>query len=295
MQEIKLIGSRHSAFYSPFIGTIAGGFLEKEGLTGVYRSVRSGESSVREVASGSFDVGQSAVSSSWDFLEQGKTIPVAHFAQINTRDGFIVVAREPETSFSWDNLLKKKFLYVHGAQPEVMLRYGLSRCGIDLDKIEGIFSSGGNEMMEQWENGVGDYFHEQGAFPQQLEYEEKGWIVGSVGEIVGPVAFSSLICRWDWPESDVAKRFTSAYIAAREWVNTAEPLEVAKAEAGFFPDMDVKAIASAIDYYQKSGTWGGGIEIDLNLYERALDVFEHSNLITNRHPYQDVVIRPPDF
>mgnify|MGYP001276171311 CR=1 FL=1 len=51
----------------------------------------------------------------------------------------------------------------------------------------------------------------------------------------------------------------------------------------------------AIDYYQKSGTWGGRIEIDLTLYERALDVFEHSNLITNRHPYQDVVIRPPDF
>lgn len=295
MQEIKLIGSRHSAFYTPFIGTIAGGFLEKEGLTGVYRSVRGGESSIGEVASGSFDVGQSAVSSSWDFLEQGKTPPVAHFAQINTRDGFIVAARERELSFSWDNLLTKKFLYVHGAQPEIMLRYGLFRRGIDLDKIEGIFSSGGDEMMEQWEKGVGDYFHEQGAFPQQLEYEEKGSIVGSVGDIVGPVAFSSLICRWNWAESDVAKRFTSAYRAAREWANTAEPLEIAKAEAKFFPDIDVSAITSAIDYYQKSGTWSGGIEIDLDLYDRALDVFEHSNVITKRHPYQNVVIRPPDF
>ena len=88
-------------------------------------------------------------------------------------------------------------LYVHGGQPEAMLRYGLHRVGIDLSDIEGIESPGGDEMMEQWRNGEGDYFHEQGAFPQQLEHEGIGHIVGSIGEIVGPTAFSSLVARWD--------------------------------------------------------------------------------------------------
>jgi hypothetical protein len=29
-------------------------------------------------------------------------------------------------------------------------------------------------------------------------------------------------------------------------------------------------------------------------YEVALDVFQHSQLITRRHPYEQVVVPPPD-
>jgi hypothetical protein len=114
-----------------------------------------------------------------------------------------------------------------------------------------------------------------------------------VGEAVGPVAFSSLVCRWDWLGTDMAKRFTAAYRAARQWVNTADPMEVAKAEASFFPDIAVEATAAAVGYYQKLGTWSGGITVERKLYENALDVFAHSKLIKKRHAYEDVVVAPP--
>ena len=293
MKEIKLVASRHSAFYSPLISMIAGGFLEAEGLSGTYRPVAAGENSGVEVASGRADVGQSAVSGSWTALDAGEKPIVANFAQINTRDGFIVAAREPDAAFSWEKLLAGKFLYVHGGQPEAMLRYGLHRAGIDLSDISGIESPGGDEMLRQWRDGRGDYFHEQGAFPQQLEHEGIGHIVGGIGDLVGPVAFSSLVCRWDWLDSDDAKRAAAAYRASRQWVNTAEPMEVAKAEADFFPDMAVEATAAAIAFYQKLGTWSGDIEIPRELYESALDVFQHSGMVGKRHPYDSVVVAPP--
>ena len=107
------------------------------------------------------------------------------------------------------------------------------------------------------------------------------------------MAFSSLVCRWDWIDSDEAKRFTAAYRASRQWVNSADPMEVARAEASFFPDVAVEATAAAIAFYQKLGNWGGDIAIDQQDYENALDVFEHSSLITRRHAYRDVVIAPP--
>jgi NitT/TauT family transport system substrate-binding protein len=293
LNEIKLIASRHSAFYSPLIASIAGGFLEKEGLTGSYRPAEAGESAATEVSSGRMDVGQLAVAGSWPALEQGKKPPIANFAQINRFDGFIIASREPYADFDWQKLRGKKFLHVHGGQPEVMLRYGLHRQGVDLAKLDDIDSPGGDEMMRQWREGQGDFFHEQGAFPQQLEHEGTGQIVASVGEAVGPVAFSSLVCRWDWLETDQAKRFTAAYRAAREWVNTADPGEVARAEADFFPNIAVEATAAAVAYYQKLGTWSGGIEIERDLYENALDVFQHSGFPSTRHPYDAVVAPPP--
>jgi NitT/TauT family transport system substrate-binding protein len=287
------MSSRHSAFYSPLIATIAGGFLEKEGLTGTYRTVDAGTLADAEVASGRVDVGQFAVAGSWFALSQGRKPAVANFAQINRFDGFIIAAREPDADFDWSKLRGGKFLHVHGGQPEVMLRYGLHRQGIDLGELDDIDSPGGDEMMRQWRDGQGDFFHEQGAFPQQLEIEGIGHIVASVGEAVGPTAFSSLVCRWDWLDSDEARRFTAAYRAAREWVNTTDPFDVARAEADFFPGIAVEATAAAVAYYQKLGTWSGGIEIERDLYESALDVFQHSKLLSTRHPYEEVVVPPP--
>lgn len=293
MTTIRLMASRHSAFYSPLICTIAGGFLEKEGLTGEYNVVAAGGSSGDEVASGRMDVAQAAVSASWGALDKGEKPAFAQFAQINRHDGFFIAARQPDSAFSWDKLLSGKFLHVHGGQPEAMLRYGAHKQGVDLSDVDDINSSGGDEMMAQWRNGEGDYFHEQGAFPQQLEHDGQAHIVGSVGEAVGPVAFSSLVGRWDWLESDQAKRYSAAYAASREWVNTADPAEIAKAEASFFPDMAESAIASAVGYYQKLGTWSGGITIEPELYDAALDVFEHSSMVGSRHAYGDVVVSPP--
>ncbi len=295
METINLMASRHSAFYSPFISCIAGGFLEKEGLEGTYQVVAAGQRTGAEVASGRMDVGQSAVSASWGPLEQGNKPDVAHFAQINCYDGFIIAAREPDSSFQWSKLKGKRFMHVHGGQPQAMLRYGLFKEGIDLDELDSIESKGGEQMMKQWRAGEGDYFHEQGAYPQQLEHVGEAHIVASVGESIGPVAFSSLVCRWDWTDSDTAKRFTAAYKASRHWVNNSDPMEIAKAEASFFPDWAVESIAAAIAYYQKLGNWDGDIAIEPGNYETALDVFTHSNLITKRHAYGDVVVPPPGY
>ena len=294
MKTINLMASRHSAFYSPFICCIAGGFLEKEGLQGTYHVVGAGQRTGAEIASGRMDVGQSAVSASWMRLENGEKPEMAHFGQINRYDGFIIAAREPDPSFEWSKLKGKKFLHVHGGQPEAMLRYALYKEGIDLDELERIKSNGGNEMMSQWLDGQGDYFHEQGAYPQQLEHLGKGNIVAAVGPSIGPVAFSSVACRWDWLDSDEAKRFTAAYRASRQWVNSADPMQVAKAEASFFPDMAVDAIAAAVAFYQKLDNWGGDIGIEPDDYQTALDVFEHSKMITKRHPYRDVIAAPPE-
>ena len=293
MTTIRLMASRHSSFYSPLICTIAGGFLEKEGLTGEYHVVEAGGSSGGAVAEGRMDVAQAAVSASWVALDRGEKPAFAQFAQINRYDGFFIAAREPDSDFSWDKLLRGKFLHVHGGQPEAMLRYGAHREGVDLADVDDIASGGGGEMVAQWKNGEGDYFHEQGAFPQQLEHDGAGHIVASVGEAVGPVAFSSLVCRWDGLDTDDARRFAAAYRTTREWVNTADPAEVARAEASFFPDMAESAIAAAVGFYQKVGTWDGGITVEEDLYSAALDVFEHSEMVGSRHSYDKVVVPPP--
>src|SRR5438552_9574219 len=89
-QEIRIEFTRFSAFYSPLIATMAGGFLKQEGLTGKHSVSAPGKSGIASVADGSVHVAQSAPAQGFLALEQGKKPPALHFAQINEKDGFFL-------------------------------------------------------------------------------------------------------------------------------------------------------------------------------------------------------------
>jgi NitT/TauT family transport system substrate-binding protein len=294
MTVLRVMASRHSAFYSPLLGTIAGGFLQGEGFDPVYTSLPAGKTVAQLLTAGEIDVAQSAVSSSWGALEQGQQPPTVHFAQINERDGFLIAARRPDPAFSWDKLRSGAFMFVHGGQPQAMLAYAMHQQGVDLKQVRAVNAGASEAMMAAWRQGQGDYFHEQGPYPQQLEHERAAHIVASVGEVIGPVAFSSLTATREWLQRPEAKRFMRAYRKAREWVNAASAAEIARAEQEFFPQVDQHALTATIAYYQQLGCWNPSMTISHATYEMALEVFLHSQLITRRHPYEQVVVSPPD-
>ena len=121
MTVLRVMASRHSAFYSPLLGAIAGGFLQQEGFEPVYAPLPPGKTVAQLLAAGEIDVAQSAVSSNWGPLEQGQQPPTVHFAQINERDGFLIAGRHPDPAFAWTKLLSGGFMFVHGGQPQTML------------------------------------------------------------------------------------------------------------------------------------------------------------------------------
>jgi NitT/TauT family transport system substrate-binding protein len=293
MTPLNLMVYRHSAFYSPLIGGVAGGFFEAEGFTPTYTVMPAGKTVGEMIASGEIHVSQSAVSASWPYLEKGQEPPFQHFATINRRDGFVIASRTLDPDFRWDKLAARRFMFVHGGQPQAMLAYALHKKGVDFSRVNGIDAGAPDAAMAAFRSGQGDYFHEQAPYPQQLEVEGHAHIVASVGEAIGPVAFSSLAAAPAWLEKPEAVSFVRAFRTAREWVNTADPAEVAAAEQAFFPHVHRAALTRAILYYQKLGCWAGNIAIAPALYETALDVFAHSKLISRRHAYDRVVVNPP--
>jgi len=294
MTTLRIMVSRHSAFYSPLLAAIVAGFLKDEGFEASYAVVPAGRSVAQFVASGDADIVQSAVSASWTAFEQGRQPATVHFAQINQRDGFLIAGRSAEVSFQWDRLLSGGFMFVHGGQPQAMLAYAMHLRGVDLAQTRGLDRGSTEQMLSAFRAGEGAWFHEQAPYPQQLEQEGVAVVVASVGEVIGPVAFSSVAASAEWLRRPEAKRFMRAYRKARAWANSAPPGEIAAAEQPMFPGIHRSALTRAIEYYQRLGTWDGGISIPQQPYETALDVFSHARLITRRYPYDQVVVAPPD-
>ncbi len=288
---LKIMVSRHSAFYSPLISTIAAGFLKQQGLDATYGILGPGQRTQALIQEGVADIVQSAVSSNWKPMERGDSPLPMHFAQINQRDGFFLVARVPEVPFRWKDLEGKTLLADHGLQPLVMLRYAAQNQGVEWDRVNIIDAGAPEQMAHAFRSGTGDYVHLQGPGPQQLQAEGVGHIVGSVGQAMPPVAFSSLCASREFVQTETCRSFLRAFASAKEWVRQAPPEEVAARQASFFPNVDAAILSAAVKRYQEIGCWDGGIDIPRELYEQALNVFEQAGEISTRHHYEAVIFQ----
>jgi NitT/TauT family transport system substrate-binding protein len=290
--ELSIQFSRFSAFYTPLIATIAGGFLKEEGFAAKHSNAPPGRSAIEGLLDGTVHVCQSAPSQGFGPLEKGQKPPAVHFAQINEMDGFFLTGRAADPAFTWDKLRGKRVLVDHGGQPLAMFKYACHRRGLDYGAITAVDVPSA-AMDAAFRKGDGDYIHQQGPAPQQLEHDRAGHIVTSVGRAIGPCAFSSLAATREWVGTGAAKRFMRAYRKARAWVIATPAATIAEVEASFFPEIDRAVLTATIAYYQTLGCWTPHVEITRPAFEATLDVFQHARLITKRHAYDDVVVPPP--
>lgn len=290
MDTIRIGALRHSAFYSPLLVAIAGGYLAREGLDPIYTP---GTPVDADLAAGRLHVAQSAVAADFHVLEAGGETPLAHFAQINARDGFFLALRGAEAPFEWSQLAGKTVLVDHFFQPLAMFRYALHRQGIAPAALHWADAGDPAAMERAFRGGEGDVLHAQGPLPQQLEYEGIARVAAAVGATIGPVAFSSLCARRDWLHTDMARAFMRGYAKARAFVAVAPPTEVAASIQSFLPGIAPAVLARTIAAYQALGSWEGGVEIPRASYETLLDVFLFAGVITRRHDYAALIAPPP--
>jgi len=292
--QCHVMVTRHSAFYTPLLVTIGGGFLAAEGIDAEFSIAETPRDVLAGVHEGTVQVAQSAVSANFGALERGKKSPLVHFAQINERDGFMLVGPIADDAFTWDKLVGSKVLVDHGRQPMAMFKYALHKEGIDFEAIEAIDAGSPEAMVKAFRDGQGDYVHLQGPTAQELAHEGLGRVVAWPGNSIGPVAFSSLAASRSWLESADAKTFMRAYRKTRAYVTETPAAEIARAEQALFPEIDLGVLTETIAAYQGLGCWSPHVEITKAAYEATLDVFQHVGHITKRHPYKDAIAPPPE-
>jgi NitT/TauT family transport system substrate-binding protein len=293
LADIHIQFTLFSAFYSPLIATMAGGFLKDEGLDASWSVAPPGVSAIKALEAGEAQVIQTAPSQAFTSLGKGETPTAVHFAQINEMDGFFVTGRAPDPDFSWTKLEGADVVVFGGGQPRAMFDYACHKAGIDASKINAIVVGGAADMDKAFRDGQGAYIQQQGPFPQQLVADGVGHIVGQTGPLIGPCAFSSIAATREWLATDQAKAFMRAYRKTRVYMNEASADEIAASQASYFPKIDQQVLADCIGTYQQLGCWTPHVEITPEALEVTLDVFAHAKTLKERYRYDQVCALPP--
>lgn len=288
MQDITLSALRHSAFYTPYLLTFCRDYLSQQGLRAQYQPATSFNAMLQGLYDQTIDISQSAVGASL-ISRDVRARQIQHFAQINSRDGFFIVARTPD-EFHWHDLCGKQVLVDHLFQPLAMFRYIMQQQHIDISKIRVVDAGTVEQMVTAFGQGQGDYVHLQGPYAQQLQHEQQGYIVAAIGPQIGTVAFSSLCCHQDFLGSEKLKQFMQAYQQAMLACHTEPAAQLAADVQSQFPTTDISVLIATIAAYQQMGCWSS-TTIERQGYDQAIRVFLASGDIEREIAYETYVVQ----
>ncbi len=289
MARINIMALRHSAFYAPLLLTIHGDYLTRRGLEPSYRLQTPDDPIDENLRRGTAHLSQSAPAVGFAALERGEELDILHFAAINDRDGFFLAAREPMPEFRWQDLHGRAVLVDHLFQPMATLRFVMHRNNADFDRMEVIDAGSVEEMDAAFRAGRGDFVHQQGPAPQQLQQDGAGHLVASVGAALGPIAFSSLCASREWLETDMAMEFLDAYAEACTDLMDMSAERIAAVIGPALPGIDPAVLIRTLDDYKKLDTWSSNISIKPESYETLLKVFRYSGLISRDYPMDALI------
>ena len=306
------MSSRHSAFYTPLLLTVELGSTDQSFMKSVsedfecsYTVAENNENVYEKVFNNEIDIAQSSVAGSWN---NKYSKDIVHFGEINKMDGFHLVERSDvesqeafsQDAFNWELLNEKEVLLDHSAQPLNMFKYACLKKNIDFDKLKIIDAGSPEEMVKSFREGNGDLIHLQA--PQSIDltydmYDEKGInivrpkvgkIIEQIGKIIGPLSFSTLICKREYLETREYHKFIEIFHTTKLFAQTQDPSKISEIIFEFFPDTDVEALEKTISIYQKLNCWNGEVNISEDHYDTTLEVFKN-NGVEGIFPFSEIV------
>jgi NitT/TauT family transport system substrate-binding protein len=291
-QEIRIEFTRFSAFYSPLIATIAGGFLKKEGLEARHAVSAPGRTAIASLLEGSAHVVQSAPSQGFAPLEQGKTPPALHFAQINERDGFFLAGRAPDRAFSWDRLRGKRVLVDHGMQPLAMFKYACHKRGLEFGAITAVDAGPTDQMIAAFRGARATSSTSRGPRPRSSSTTAPATSWPRSATQSAPVPSRASPRRGSgspptWPSASW-RPTGGARLADRD--------AGGRGGSGRGLSLPRRALRGLDDHDRHlpaARQLDPHVEITRPAWEATVDIFLHAGLITRRHGYEDVIASPP--
>ena len=290
---LRLMETWRSIFYTPIYVSVAGGFLDREGLDVEFSTCPSQfPHPLSALHHDAADVVQSGIMRSIIASDWGaETVPL-HFAKINSRDGFFILGRQPQESFEWESLRGSRVIPVgFSPMPWASFQYALRRHGLepsDLDLMTGLSLADAEAAFRE---GQAEYVHVAEPVVQQLIADGAGHLLTALGPENGDLAYSSFAAthRFLAERQDTAARFTLGFARALHWLSSAEPEEVAEAVSEFFPETSQEVLAASIGRYQSQEQWPVNPVLGQPEYENLHEILLAAGMCRERHPYDKIV------
>ncbi len=287
----------HSLFYTPIYATMAGGFLQSEGLDASFQTCPPEYShGVSALNQGVVDVVQSGVMRGIIALDWGAESVPPHVAKINSRDGFFLLRRPSQQPFEWSHLSGASLIPISfSPMPWASLQFALKNNGVDPSSLALTPALPLDQAIAAFRRGDADFIHLPEPAASELVNSGAAHLAAALGPVNGHIAYSSFATTHRLLEQrpDAIRAFVRGFGRGLQWLASNNATTVADAVAPFFSDIPRDLLVQAIGRYQQQGTWSPDPALREPEYQRQQDILISAGLVKERQPYEKVV--RPDF
>ena len=292
-QPLRLIETFRSVFYTPIYVSVAGGFLEKEGLDVDFKTCPPEFAHpLSALNRGGADIAQSGIMRSIISSDWGAVTVPMHFAKINSRDGFFVLSRTKQEPFLWESLKGAKLIPVgFSPMPWASLQFALRRHGVEPDELDLVTGLSFDDGISAFREGHAEYIHVPQPAAELLLDDGMGHVAVALGPENGHLAYSSFAATNQFLDSqpETVQRFTIGFANALEWLAANNAQEVGQAIASFFPEVSLELVVKSVARLKAQDNWPTDPVLAEPEYENLHDILVAAGLAKERQPYSKVV------
>jgi NitT/TauT family transport system substrate-binding protein len=291
--KVRLWEVTHSIFYAPQYVAIYEGYFEEEGIELELTNGGGADKVMTAVLAGQADIGFAGPEASIYVYNEGKEDHAVVFAQLTQKDGSFLVGRKEEPDFKWENLAGTTIIGGRkGGVPAMALEYVLRNHGlVPNEDLEFLTNIQFDLMAGAFTGGTGDYVALFEPVGSTLEMAGTGYVVASVGEAAGTLAYTAYAAKKSFIEKneDLITRFTRAIYKGQQYVAENTPEKIAEVIKPAFPDSDLELLTKVVKRYKDQDTWPLNPVMSEDSFNRLQDIMETAGELDQRAPFDKVI------
>ena len=281
-----------SLFYTPIYVALSRGFLRQEHLEVEFSTCPPGYHGISALTGGIAEITQTGPMRSILAADAGEDDVPPHFIEINSRDGFFLLGREPQDRFQWTDLIGATLIPVgFSPMPKASLKYALKLRGVDLADVHLIDGLSLQDAIDTFRRGQADFIHLTQPSVEEMVQGSEGYLAAALGPVTGHISYSSFTATQRFLDSrtELVQRFTQGFYNAQKWLSASDASAVADTVAPFFPEVAPSAVLGAIERYKQQGIWATDPLLREDGYNTLQDILIEAGLARSRQPYERIV------
>ena len=288
---ITLLENFRAVFYAPFYAAEALGAFKAEGLDVALKASPAPERSLTSLREGAGDVSWGGPLRVMSTLDKDRSAGYACFCEVVGRDPFFLLGRTPAPAFELGHLVGKSLgVVTEVPTPWICLRHDLRLAGIDPATIVLAPSRTMGDNCAALRSGQVDVVQVFQPYAQELLASGAGHLWYAAASR-GPTAYTTFNTTRSFLESnpETALRMTRAMYRTLKWIAAHEGRDLARALAGYFPNIAEDALAACFDRYKKVELWNRDPRVQRGGIEWLRDAMLAAGSIKTRLAYEECV------
>ena len=197
----------HTPFYAPLVAGVGRGHFAQEGLeVTVVPAATYPRGTMQALLDGEIEICLGGLMRSFELADRTGRV-VTHFAEVCSRSGFFLLARQPMPRFKFQDLIGKTVIgFAEAPTPWQCLLTVLRRAGVDPARVRIERERPLADAIAAFRAGEGDFLETTQPAVEELVAAGAAHVAVSMGEATGPVPFTSYMATPELPRARARAR-----------------------------------------------------------------------------------------